>query len=305
LHNTSSHLRWLLTTAAFALLLLGLVEGNYRYGVRCPRNEIDAKLLDLERVNGKHFRVVLFSDSMTHNPARSFQMADDVLDLTTTNGPTLLGIKFMLQRLYGAGGSVEDAVVFLRPEFFNFDPAQAVNWIFLYFNREEELAELSQYGTRGYVSYEVYLRNRLDALNFSNYLLTRSRLTKVPFDGQYVLEKGVVADHLKTVDDADFGATATAQRIVRTLTALCERNGTRLTYVLEPLTSEDHRRVPGSDFERFFQRLADSSPGVRYLDASNLATFPDEAFFDGVHPRQNWGKYYLAIIDRRVVRLFR
>jgi hypothetical protein len=300
----SPHLRWLVTTAAVGAALMGAIEANYRFGFRCPRNEVDAKLRELEQVGKGHFRALLFSDSTTHNAARSYRMSDDVLDLTTTNVPTLLGIKFMLQRFYEAGGTAEQVVVFFRPEFFNGVPALAAPGIFLWFNRSDELAELARYGVTGYVPYEIYMRNRLDALNVTNYFLTRSRLAKIPFDGQYTLERGVVTDHLHNVGDDAYRTTAGSRQLAHSMVELCKLHGTRLTYVLEPLTREDHLAVPGSELEKFLTQLAKDNDGVRYVDGSGLGEFTDEAFFDGFHPRQNWGKYYLTLIDRDVTPLF-
>lgn len=302
--NTISHRRWLLWTFVVGFCIVGLVELNYRYGIRCPRHEIDAKILDIEREAGKDFRVALFSDSPTHNPARSFEMAPDVLDLTTTNGPTLLGIKFMLQRIYSGHGTIGEAIIFIRPEFFNADPSRAAPGIFLWFNRDEELAELFRYGAQGYVSYEIYMRNRLDALNIVNLLLTDSRLKKEPFDGRYSLERGIVTNRVHTVAPADFGATPQAQKIAHAIVDLCIKHKTRVTFILEPLTVEDHAHVGGSPMDVFFRHLASTSQDVRYVDAYDLGNFSDDAFFDGCHPRANWGKYYLSLVDQKVTRIF-
>jgi hypothetical protein len=297
-----SHAIWLLRTLVVGMVIAGAVEANYRWGFRASTNEVDLRLLALDRPPRRAYRVVLFSDSMTHNPAREYRLADDVLDLTTTNGPTILGIKFMLQRIWGQGMTLENVVIFVRPEFVAWDIPSVPSSIFLWFHRPEEVKELEAWGVRGYAPIDVHLKTRVDALNVFADFMTKSRVRKGRFNPQYRLEEGIVSTRHWTLTERDIVVPPKNAELLREISELCKARGSALTVVLEPMLKVDHQRYKDSSVERLLQGLH-AERMFRFVDASQIVAFKDEAFFDGVHPRTNWGKYYLLAIDRSIVKV--
>lgn len=297
-----THTVWLARTLVFALVLFGIVEANYRWGFRAATNEVDLRLRTLERSQRRAYRVALFSDSMTHNPVREYRLAEDVLDLTTTNGPTLLGIKFMLRRIWEADTSLEQAVVFVRPEFVTWDIPAVPSSIFLWFHRADEVHELKSWGVGGYAPIDVYLKTRVDALNVFADFMTKSRVRKGRFDPRFRLEEGMVSTRSSTLTDKECHVPPRNAALLREIAALCAAHHTQLTVVLEPMLAVDYQRYRGSELESLLKQLH-AEGAFRFIDATSFVKFKDDAFFDGVHPRANWGKYYLLEIDRAVAKV--
>jgi hypothetical protein len=291
---------WLFLVLVAVACTLGLIEANYRWGLRAPRDEIDVRLETVRHLSPRHYRAVLLSDSVAHNPIRDYELADDVLDLTTTNGPTLLGAKLMMQRVFRAGASTDEVVLFARPEYLNLDLETVGAGIFLMFNEPQDVKAFEAVGVRGYQPHEIYLKNRLDALNLASYFIVKTRLPKLPFHPGYVLERGLGVVSRPPVPDWAIGAREPNMGILASLGSLCKEHRARLTVVLAPMSSQDHALVVGSPLERRLHELQNAGV-LRYVDSRAIAPLPDEAFFDGAHPRRNWGKYYLVMIDRHVV----
>jgi len=265
------------------------------------RHPEDIELFNLDKMRGKYDRLIL-SDSVTENATNDISINKKDY-LLMSNGWLRFAGQFFIMRRALERGTFNEIDLFLTPDLLmsNVDDEAGGRIRYTYtdtlFRRDDEIQDLHAAGDseagRKWVVFDLLLRSfqsrRLTLPPRDEYHQPQPQPTNVgplSVESQARLRRRASAF-------SQFRITPQNAYFLRKFDATCSAFGMRCRFIVEPLPAS----LPRLDLKTALSVL---TPHIEVIDINDHATFPDGAFYDGLHlASPQWAAYYRTIIAER------
>jgi len=293
-----------LVIGVFLLLLFSLVAASaLHYQTEgLARHPEDLKVHQLEKQKDGRFTHLLLSDSVTENATEGIAFSDDTLPVLTNGWLRLAGQFFLLRRAFEKN-PLSDVDIFVVPDIFIIDVNDEGGGRIRYtytdslFTRPDEIMDLREAGDPKAGRHLIYLDVIFKSWHrVIDELPPRNRFIPPMPRPSAAAVTPAAADRINNRRSAlsNFAITRQNTYFLKRINDLCFSNKLHCRIIIEPIPSSI-RSIDWGEIHRL-------APNIEWVDVNDFESFPDGAFYDGLHLKKpEWADYYVSLLTSRIM----